>query len=95
MGVWCCWLYLLVFVCSVWLVVDVRFFAVVWKEEDMFVVREVFTGVTTQGGSIEEAVNNLREALELYLEEFPELREEIGEMDLVGLIHVEVAKALG
>ena len=76
------------------LVVGVRFFAVVWKEEDMYVVREVFTGVATQGGSIEEAVNNLREALELYLEEFPELREEIGELDLVGLIYVEVAKAV-
>ena len=84
----------LVFVLMCLLVVGVRFFAVVWREEDMYVVREVFTGVTTQGGSIEEAVNNLREALELYLEEFPELREEISELDLVGLIHVEVAKAV-
>ena len=84
------WLGLLVFVggcCEV--------FAVVWKEEDMFVVGEVFTGVTTQGGSIEEAVKNLREALELYLEEFPELGEEIGGLGLVGLIYVEVAKAVG
>ncbi len=29
------------------------------------------TGVTTQGESIEEALANLREATELYLEEFP------------------------
>lgn len=29
------------------------------------------TGTTTQGESVEEAVENLREATELYLEEFP------------------------
>lgn len=29
------------------------------------------TGTTTQGESIEEALSNLREATELYLEEFP------------------------
>ncbi len=29
------------------------------------------TGVTTQGESIEDALANLREATELYLEEFP------------------------
>jgi len=29
------------------------------------------TGTTTQGESIEEAIANLKEATELYLEEFP------------------------
>jgi predicted RNase H-like HicB family nuclease len=29
------------------------------------------TGTTTQGESVEEAIENLREATELYLEEFP------------------------
>jgi predicted RNase H-like HicB family nuclease len=29
------------------------------------------TGTTTQGDSLEEALHNLREATELYLEEFP------------------------
>ena len=29
------------------------------------------TGVTTQGESVEESLANLREATELYLEEFP------------------------
>jgi predicted RNase H-like HicB family nuclease len=29
------------------------------------------TGTTTQGESIEDALNNLREATEMYLEEFP------------------------
>ena len=30
------------------------------------------TGTTTQGDTIEESLSNLREATELYLEEFPE-----------------------
>ena len=29
------------------------------------------TGTTTQGATVEEALHNLREATELYLEEFP------------------------
>jgi predicted RNase H-like HicB family nuclease len=29
------------------------------------------TGTTTQGNTVEEALSNLREATELYLEEFP------------------------
>ena len=49
--------------------------AVLWKEEDMYIIKDVATGVTTQGRTIEEAVQNLKEALELYLEEFPEIRE--------------------
>jgi len=31
------------------------------------------TGTTTQGDTVEEALQNLREATELYLEEFPQL----------------------
>ncbi len=48
-----------------------KFRAIVWREEDMYVAREVVTGVTSQGRTIEEALSNLREALELYLEEAP------------------------
>lgn len=51
------------------------FQAVLWKEEDMYIIKEVTTGVTTQGRTIEEAIQNLKEALELYLEEFPEIVE--------------------
>jgi len=29
----------------------------------MFVIKEVFTGVTTQGKTIEEAMENLKEAI--------------------------------
>jgi predicted RNase H-like HicB family nuclease len=30
--------------------------AVTWKEEDMYVIKEVISGVTTQGKTIEEAI---------------------------------------
>jgi predicted RNase H-like HicB family nuclease len=40
-------------------------------EEGGFVAFNPETGTTTQGGTIEEALANLREATELYLEEFP------------------------
>lgn len=40
-------------------------------EEGGFVAFNPETGTTTQGESIPEAVSNLREATELYLEEFP------------------------
>ena len=54
---------------------NVELQAVLWKEEDMYIIKEVTTGVTTQGRTIEEAIQNLKEALELYLEEFPEIVE--------------------
>lgn len=40
-------------------------------EEGGFVAYNPETGTTTQGESISEAVTNLQEATELYLEEFP------------------------
>jgi predicted RNase H-like HicB family nuclease len=40
-------------------------------EEGGFVAFNPETGTTTQGETIEEAVANLREAVELFLEEFP------------------------
>jgi predicted RNase H-like HicB family nuclease len=40
-------------------------------EEGGFVAFNPETGTTTQGETVPEAVNNLREATELYLEEFP------------------------
>ncbi|WP_290598012.1 MULTISPECIES: type II toxin-antitoxin system HicB family antitoxin [unclassified Archaeoglobus] len=61
---------------------------VVWKEDDMFIVREVFTGVTTQGESIEEALKNIKEAVELYLEEMPDLKEELESKEIVGVMNV-------
>lgn len=40
-------------------------------EEGGFVALNPETGTTTQGETVEEALSNLREATELYLEEFP------------------------
>jgi predicted RNase H-like HicB family nuclease len=40
-------------------------------EEGGFVAFNPETGTTTQGESVTEAIDNLREATELYLEEFP------------------------
>jgi len=39
--------------------------------EGGFVAVNPETGTTTQGESVAEAISNLREATELYLEEFP------------------------
>jgi len=50
------------------------FTSVLHKEEDMYVAECPEVGTFSQGKTIEEAINNLKEATELYLEEFP-LRE--------------------
>lgn len=45
--------------------------AVLHKEEDMYVAECPEVGTVSQGKSINEALENLKEATELYLEEFP------------------------
>ena len=45
--------------------------AIVHKENSLYVAQCPETGTASQGETIEEAVANLREATELYLEEFP------------------------
>ena len=45
--------------------------AIIHKEEDMYVAECPEVGTVSQGETIEEAVSNLQEATELYLEEFP------------------------
>jgi predicted RNase H-like HicB family nuclease len=45
--------------------------AVVHREDDLWVALCPEVGTSSQGTSIDEAVANLREATELYLEEFP------------------------
>lgn len=49
--------------------VGVFFSGVVWKEGDMFVALCPELDVASQGGTVEEALENLREAVELYLED--------------------------
>ena len=48
-----------------------NFTAIITKEEDMYVALCPELGTVSQGRTVEEAVNNLKEATELYLEEFP------------------------
>ena len=45
--------------------------AVIHREEDMYVSECPEVGTVSQGKSIEDALANLREATELYLQEFP------------------------
>jgi predicted RNase H-like HicB family nuclease len=45
--------------------------AIVHKEDDLYVAECPEVGTVSQGHTVEEAVANLKEATELYLEEFP------------------------
>ncbi len=47
------------------------FTAVLHKEEDLFVAECREVGTVSQGSTLEEALANLKEATELFLEEFP------------------------
>ena len=47
------------------------FSAIIHKEEDMYVAECPEIGTVSQGKTVEQAILNLREATELYLEEFP------------------------
>lgn len=44
--------------------------AIVFREEDAYVARRPEVGTMSQGKTLDEAVQNLREATEFYLEEF-------------------------
>ena len=47
------------------------FTAVIHKEEDLYIADCPEVGTVSQGHTVEEAIANLKEATELYLEEFP------------------------
>lgn len=47
------------------------FTAILHKEDDIYVAECPEVGTGSQGYTIEEAITNLKEATELYLEEFP------------------------
>jgi len=49
--------------------VEVEVTVFVWKEGGYWVAFEPYTGVSSQGETVDEALENIREALELYLEE--------------------------
>jgi predicted RNase H-like HicB family nuclease len=64
-----------------------RFTAVITKEEELFVALCLELDVASQGRSLEEALANLREAIELYLEG----EEEIVQPEPPFITFVEVA----
>jgi predicted RNase H-like HicB family nuclease len=47
------------------------FTAILHKEENLYVAECLEVGTVSQGPSSDEAIANLREATELFLEEFP------------------------
>ena len=47
------------------------FSAIIYKDENLYVSECPEVGTVSQGKTIEEAISNLKEATELYLEEFP------------------------
>lgn len=47
------------------------FTTILHKEDDLYVAECPEVGTVSQGANIEEAVANLKEATELYLEKFP------------------------
>ncbi len=51
---------------------SLTFSAILYWEEDVYVAECPEVGTASQGETIEEAIANLREATELYLEEFPQ-----------------------
>lgn len=46
-------------------------FSVVFEEDGCFIAKYPSVGTVSQGRTKEEALQNLKEATELYLEEFP------------------------
>jgi predicted RNase H-like HicB family nuclease len=47
------------------------FTAVIHREDELYVAQCAEVGTVSQGSTIDEAIANLKEATELYLEEFP------------------------
>ena len=62
------------------------FTAVLHREEDTYVAECPEVGTVSQGATVEEALPNLKEATELYLEEFP-----INKVEKIFLTTVEIA----
>jgi len=48
-----------------------KFTAILHREGDLYVAECPEVGTVSQGSSLEEALANLKEATELFLEEFP------------------------
>ena len=67
-----------------------RLQTIFWKEDSMYVIKEAATGVTTQGNTLEEALANIKEAVSLYLDEMPDTKNTIQNMEMVGALSLEI-----
>ena len=66
-----------------------KFTVIIKKEGKWFVARSLELGVTSQGKTIEEAKQNLQEAVEVYFEEMPKSKKKLTkEMPLVTSIEI-------
>lgn len=50
-----------------------KFYSVVWKEGKWFVAKALEVEVASQGKTEKEALENLKESLELYFEDMPKI----------------------
>jgi predicted RNase H-like HicB family nuclease len=66
--------------------------AIIQKEGKWFVARSLELGVTSQGKTIEDATDNLREAMMLYLEDMPAQKKSLN-TDLPLVTSIELSRA--
>lgn len=66
--------------------------AVFWKEDGAYVAKEMSTGVTTQGDTMEEAASNIKEAVSLYLAEKPDAKKVLTYTNPAGATSVEIPR---
>ena len=71
-----------------------KFTAVLHWEEDMWVAECLEVGTVSQGKTIEKALANLKEATELYLEEFPIKKVKSPVMTIFEVKHAPVAQSI-
>jgi predicted RNase H-like HicB family nuclease len=69
--------------------------AVVWREERLYVALCPELDVASQGKSVEEALRNLKEALELYLDDEDVEKPSRVEAPIVTLVKVDVSGSSG
>jgi predicted RNase H-like HicB family nuclease len=70
---------------------SLEFSAVVWREEGLYVALCPELDVASQGENVEEALGNLKEALELYLGDEDVERPSVVEAPIVTLVRVDVS----
>ena len=66
--------------------------AIIQKEGKWFVARSLELGITSQGKTIENAKDNLREAMMLYLEDMPAQKKSLNR-DLPLVTSIELSRA--